>query len=72
MNLESKIQEIKKSASNDIYYALIGYYKDQEKEINSNYNMGLITFKEFLNQGKVLQIHCLKVLESENIEDIAR
>ena len=45
-----EIIEIQKKAKREIFSIIIEKFKEDKKEIENNYNMGLITFEEYLNQ----------------------
>jgi hypothetical protein len=48
--MKSKIIEIQRKAKREIFYLIIEDFVEAKKEIESNYNMGLITFEEYLEQ----------------------
>ena len=48
--MKSKIIEIQKKAKREIFYLIVEDFNEAKKEIESNYNMGLITFEEYLQQ----------------------
>jgi len=67
--MKEEIEQIRKESNNKIYYLIFDDHKRVEEEIRSNYEMGLITFHERLNQLSELYAITLKKYKKEGIEE---
>jgi hypothetical protein len=67
--MKNKIIEIQKKAKREIFYLIVEDFKGAKKEIESNYNMGLITFGEHIQQQLATFNKALRQLKENNIND---
>jgi len=68
--MSTAIIEIQKKAKKEIYHIILNNFNEAEKEINTNYNMGLISLQEKLSQMKATIELALKQLKENNIDEL--
>lgn len=67
--MKEQIIKIRTKAKKEIYYLINSDYLDSKKEIEENYNMGLIYFGEMLSQLEAITKKALRELKENGIED---